>query len=380
MRILHLIDSGGLYGAETALLNLACEQRRAGHQVTIGCITLRSEPEKPIERAARARGLSARRVEMSGGISLDGFVVLPHTISALDPEVVHAHGYKAIILVGFCARRGCPATCVATAHGYTAVRRASKRFMFEVLDRYSMKYLDGVAAVSAAMREFLVSAGVPAAKVHVVPNGIPPAPESFVDISPVWNDAIGFARSAPTILGIGRLAPEKDFSLLLRAFALASEETSGSRLLIIGEGPERPCLEREALRLGISSRLFMPGYAESDLVLPFVKALVITSKSEGCPMALLQAMRAAVPVIAAPVGGIPEILGDPPAGLLVIRRVEEFANAIKETLLNGSLARERAEASQRRFESMYTAAKMAYEYERVYEVSRSSLSWRRRVG
>jgi glycosyltransferase involved in cell wall biosynthesis len=101
--------------------------------------------------------------------------------------------------------------------------------------------------------------------------------------------------------------------------------------------------------------------------LPRAAALAITSKTEGLPMVLLEAMRAGVPVISTAVGGMPDALGDPPCGrLLETRQAEEIAGALAETLRGGESVAAMTARARARFEAQFTSATMADSYQRMY--------------
>src|SRR5204863_232792 len=122
----------------------------------------------------------------------------------------------------------------------------------------------------------------------------------------------------PTLVAIGRLAPEKRFTLLLEAFARARSQSGGShQLLIVGEGPERRVLARRIAVLRLAGSVRLAGYVDgADRLLARAAGFVISSRTEGLPLALLEAMQWRVPILASAVGAIPELLDEGRRGTL----------------------------------------------------------------
>src|SRR5215475_4589642 len=133
MRILHLIHSEGVYGAETILLYLAREQQRA-HEPLIGSIRDPGTAETPFEALARSWGLTVVPIRIEPRPTPAVIGALAHTVRSLGADVLHSHGYKPNILLGALPRRR-RGPMLATLHGWTNVRRFSRMWLYERLDR-----------------------------------------------------------------------------------------------------------------------------------------------------------------------------------------------------------------------------------------------------
>jgi glycosyltransferase involved in cell wall biosynthesis len=145
---------------------------------------------------------------------------------------------------------------------------------------------------------------VPRHKITIIPNGI--ALESAGQPQD--------GRDPHLIAAIGRMAPEKGFDLLIEAMI----ELEGVQLLLIGDGPERERLERQARELGVSSAVRFMGWTDDPWsIRPRPSLLVVPSRRDAAPLVILEAMREGVPVVASRVGGIPEQVVDKKTGLLV---------------------------------------------------------------
>jgi glycosyltransferase involved in cell wall biosynthesis len=141
-------------------------------------------------------------------------------------------------------------------------------------------------------------------------------------------------QAPPVVLGVGRLAPQKDFSALLRAFALL-RRSRPLRLIVLGEGPERPALEALSRELGIAADVQLPGFVDNPF--PYLKrtaVFALSSRWEGMPTALLQALAFGTPVVSTDCpGGSREVLQDGRfGGLVPPGDVESLAAAISGAL------------------------------------------------
>ena len=366
MRIIHVIDSEGMYGAEVMLLNLAEEQMRSGHRPVIASIRERDEIDTPLEDEARRRGLEAVTFRMADGPNFAGAWDILRYARLESFDVMHTHGYKGDILFGFIPVRLRKIPLICTLHGWTSMRKLSKLGAYEYLDALSMRHFDAVCVVSEAML------GHPRLKtlngrgrIHFVPNGIPPQPEPAC---PPDDEIADFCRQGPTIVSIGRLSEEKGHRYLVEAFARLVKSIPDARLLIVGEGPERGDLESLARSRGLDGRFLLPGYRDQAWrYLTFCTAFVLPSLTEGLPITLLEAMRAGVPVVSTAVGGIPGLLGNGEAGFLVEQQCPEaICRGVMELMRDPGVAGAIARRAADRVRNDYSSARMAERYLELY--------------
>jgi len=205
-----------------------------------------------------------------------------------------------------------------------------------------------------AYREFL-----PGREVVVLPNGIDCRPFSLVPV-------VDCAEDAPlNLVYIGRIAREKGLYEALQGVRIAHELGVDARLVVAGAGPEQERLERYAHALGISTRVTFAGPvfgADKVRLLDGAHVMLLPSYSEGMPYALLEAMAAGVPVVATPVGAIPDVLADGTHGFLVPPR---DGKAIAEALAALAGDRERlswmSRACRRRIRAAFSIERLASE-------------------
>jgi glycosyltransferase involved in cell wall biosynthesis len=191
-----------------------------------------------------------------------------------------------------------------------------------------------VCPARAVVEDLATGFGAPRGRLHHIPNPI---------------DAEAIRRQAESgsspldeggvhLVAVGRLAPQKAFGRLLEAFRVVALERPEVHLWILGEGPERTVLETTARRLGISDRVHLPGFVDNPFAWLRRAALFVqSSKFEGLPNALLEALACGVPVVAVEEpGGTREILEEARGAVLVRGRLPEDLAAAIGRVLGGS--------------------------------------------
>ena len=221
---------------------------------------------------------------------------------------LHVHHHGALILCGIPARCAHVPRVVMTEHGLQALQeRANAR---RLTRRYS-RYATDITVVEPNQAEYFRTVlGIPARKVHYIPNGIRPVARSSEGVRSA-RQMLAIEPGEFTFFYVGRLNPVKDLGTLLQAFArLPPPLSERARLFLVGDGAERVRLETQRNELGLGERVRFLG-ARNDIaeVLMAADAFVMSSKSEGLPMVLLEAMAAGVPCVATAVGGIPMLFG-----------------------------------------------------------------------
>jgi glycosyltransferase involved in cell wall biosynthesis len=277
-------------------------------------------------------------------------------VRSTGSRIFHAHGYRADVL-GARAARGAGASLVSTAHGFTGGEARNR--LYEWLDRRSLTRFDAVIAVSEPLRDNLIRSGVDPAKLRVIENGIGP---SVALSGAEARRALGLPAQGRLIGWIGRMTPEKGADLLVQALEpLAGRD---AEIVLIGEGPERARLESEA---GAGFR-FAGLVPEASRYITAFDVLVISSRTEGTPMVLLEAMQAGVPVVAFRVGGIPNVLDGGAGWLVAPEDTTGLRNGVLEVLGNPAEVQARKETGRRRIAERFTLARWLDRLEEVYSL------------
>ena len=233
---------------------------------------------------------------------------------------------------------------------------------------------DHVIAVSRAVAHSIETSRVPHLRelppVEVLVHGID------LDRAPDRKTAaearhlLGLPDDAPVLGTVGNLTAKKDQTTLLRALALLRCSHPGVRLVIVGTGPMRQALERDARALGIADMVEFTGLRDDvPALLPAFDVFVLPSRFEGLPIALVEALAAGLPSVATSVGGVPEVITSGSEGLLVAPGSPELLASAVERLLSDEGLRRRMSLSAlqrsksfdirravRRIEEIYAAA------------------------
>ncbi|MCW5800909.1 MAG: glycosyltransferase [Deltaproteobacteria bacterium] len=227
--------------------------------------------------------------------------------------------------------------------------------------RATYRRADVVTAVSRGVAQALeTELGLARAKIHVVYN--PMVDDGVRALAAERIDHPWFAADVPVVVALGRLVAIKDYPTMLAAFA-AVRARRPARLFVLGEGPLRPGLEREARELGIAEDVRFHGFDPNPFkYLARAAALVHTSRAEGLPGGIIQAMACGVPVIATDADfGPREVITDRRDGYLVpVGDVAAIADRLERVLADRALARSlgtAAEVSARRFDTATALAR-----------------------
>lgn len=363
MKVLHVIDSGGFYGAEVMLLNLCLAQLDLGLDVEVISIGTPGDYEKALERKLIAHNISCTKWRMLALPDLRESRKLLNYGKAQGVSIIHSHGYKGNILFGMMPKKWRAIPVIATMHGYTKQKGFSKMKLNQLLDKFCLNRLDAVVLVSDGMRHQLPNSLIKS-KLYIVENGIPES------VPVAASEPIEFFEKITFNVGaIGRLSYEKNFQLLIRAMPLVLRELPNAKLVIYGEGSERTALELLVHELSIEHAVSLPGYIEEPARL-FHQADVFVncSLTEGMPMTLLEAMRDGCQIVASDIPANRSLLSElTTAATLVPLSPEGIAKAIISVaaMTTAEVASAKIEAVDL-FKSRYTAAEMARKYQSVY--------------
>jgi glycosyltransferase involved in cell wall biosynthesis len=268
---------------------------------------------------------------------------LGRALGEFAPELVSAHTAKAgWIGRAVAARRGWPV--LYTPHGWAIGDRLgpAQGLVFRWAERVAAGWASGIVCVSEYERELALRAGIAGTeKLHVIHNGVRDIPETL-RATPEANPV--------RMVSVARLEAPKDFRTLLEA--LAALRSLDWELELVGDGPLEREVREVARRGGIAERVRLLGYqAEPAIALARAQIFVLSSRSEGFPRSILEAMRAGLAVVASNVGGVSEAVAEGATGLLV-----PAGNA---EALSGALRKLIGDAAERK--RMGHAARLTYE-------------------
>lgn len=369
MKIMHVIDSGGLYGAEVMLLYLAQEQLRLGLSPVIASIGDPDILEKPLEREARRTGVPVVPFRMKPGLSYHGVKKILVFCQENQINLIHSHGYKGNILLGLLPRQIRKKPILSTVHGWTSISGFSKMRLYEWLDSQCLRFADAVVLVNAAMLERPKLARLNTkGKLSVIDNGIPIQTPEIGYLKSSDRDIVDFCHNATIVGALGRYSIEKGFDILIDAFQLLKARQKKIKLLIIGDGSLKKEYQKMVAQYKIQDSVMLTGYRQNAWqYLPLMHVLAMPSRTEGLPMTLLEAMRAKVPIAASAVGGIPRVIADRKMGKVVpAENAKALAEAIESLIVQKELAKTYTKCAYQHFTSTYSSNTMAIKYQRVY--------------
>ncbi|MGQ7274707.1 glycosyltransferase [Marinobacter sp. V034] len=368
IKVLHLIDSGGLYGAEKMLLTLVAEQIKQGLESVILSAGEKGIEDKAIEVEARRLGLPVKAWRMTPGFNLKEAWKILKWAKINEFDVIHSHGYKFNILMGLLPRKMRSIPLVVTLHGYVNAKRYTKMWLYEVLDRFVLKRIDKVCLVSPHMKSLSVIKKLSPEKVIVIENGLPASisnskKEIPKEISDFTNE------HSFNLLAVGRLSPEKNFAEIIRVLASGEFKKRNIGLSVIGDGSLFYQLKMLRDECGLAEKVQFFGY-RSDVVeiMSEFDLLVMPSLTEGLPVTLLEAMREGLPVIASNVGGLPSVLDNGNAGFIYQADKENALHCSLLSIINDSARlAEMSISAKSQFSSRFSSVVMAGSYKLVYE-------------
>ena len=354
LHVLEALEGGTLRHVRELLPELAAR----GYRVALAASPRRNPAlARDIARAFAACGIAFHELPMRRAISplsdLLNAVRLSRLIQTLRPDIIHTHSSKAGFLGRLAAAaRGVPV--VHTPHAFPFLMEGARatKSLYRFLERLVQPK---TAALVALSHEEVLAAralGFPDERIHRIPNGTsyPPLPEP--PTAP--RQGIGF---------FGRLSRQKGADILLNAVA-----GSGIEACLHGRGEEEAALRRQCQRLGISPRVRFMGECAQDEVVARMRgyaAVAVPSRWEGCPYVVLDAFAAGVPVIAAHVGGIPDLIQDGINGVLFpVGNAAALTRAITALLRNpphGLAAAAHATLAAHTLAAMADKLEVAYE-------------------
>ena len=358
MRILLATPGTDVGGAERVVITLAHHLPARGYEVVLwgpaGAL------ERELEGAAVHRIVVPHRGRSPAGV-LEGVARLAGAMRRANPAVVHAHNPRIAALAVLAARLGgAPRRprVLATFHG---VRHAEYRAAALLL-----RGADAVACVSPDLVAGLRAAGLPAARLRVVPNSVsvPAARDPEADARLDAELGLG---GAPVVVAIGRLAKQKNHARFLAAAARVAEVRPDVRFLLVGDGPLRAELAEQARSLGLDGRVTLTGVrhdvpaiaARADLV-------VFSSDWEGLSLVALESLAAGTPVLSTPVEGMRDLLEGGAVIVTGAATPADLARGMIDLLADPARLEILGARGRELVAARYSTAAMLDAYERLY--------------
>ncbi|MBC7925300.1 MAG: glycosyltransferase family 4 protein [Bryobacteraceae bacterium] len=359
MKIAYVITRGdSVGGASIHVRDMSSGMLARGHDVIVflgGC--------GPVTDALAERGVPYQALPNLGkpvDLRRDAaaYLELRKAFRRFEPDLVSAHTAKAGFL-GRAAAHALGVPAVFTPHGWAITDRISRNQgrVFTLAERIAAPWAKAIVNVCEFERRLALSKGVGRPEQHVVIyNGVHDSP---LRAKP------GLADRTLRIVSIARFEAPKDHVTLLHA--LSSLRDLSWELDLIGDGPDEHAVLELAKTLHLCRRIVFHGYVRDPAsLLQAAHLFVLSSRSEGFPRSVLEAMRAGLPVVASDVGGISEALGREAGVVVPSRDSPALTDAIRDFLLNPERRQRMGDAGHLIFGERFRFERTLLETEALY--------------
>ncbi len=361
--IVHVLSSFGVGGQERVALDLAIGQKARGHKVAV--LSLAPPPDGAMADEFREHGIAVDRVPKRGGLDASLVPRLVRTFKQLGAEVVHTHNPMPLIY-GAPAARLAGAAAIHTKHGANPGSRGHR-----MLRRAAAQLTHAFVAVSETTNvQALQQNDAPVNRLKTIANGIRldryhPDPEARA----ATRVELGLG-DAWVVGTVGRLDDYKNQALLVRA--MAPLLSSHVRLVIVGDGPARGLVEAEVAKLPEPRWVVMTGRRmDVPRIIPAFDVFALSSKTEGLPLVVPEAMAAGLPIVTTAVGGLPSVVDDGKTGLLVPVDETQLSAALAKLAAHRELAQAMGVAARETALHRYSSDRMVDAYLDLYARART---------
>ncbi len=364
LTVLSILDAPVVTGPARGLVYLA---RALPPEVRLHVALLRGRGAPPPPDLAALSGGALATTTLDELSPFDPLVIARAGALALrlGAQIVQSHSYKPH-LIALALRRTLPVRWVGHFHGWTAEDDKVKRY--HRLDAWSLPQGHRVVAVAQKAADTLVHAGIAPSKIVVIPNAVDRSDIDTPLSKAEARAALGLDPAAFVGAVVGRLSHEKGQDIALEALAQVAAAGAELTLAFAGDGPDREALEARTRALGLGDRVRFLGHQKQvGVVYRAADLLVMPSRSEAMPNALLEAMTVGLPVVATSVGGVPEVARHGVDGWIVPpASPESLAAAMLEARRDPEARAARVAEAQRRTADRHAPARRADRYLDLY--------------
>jgi glycosyltransferase involved in cell wall biosynthesis len=361
VRILQVISTLRVGGAQRMLVSLARRLKRSGHEVRV--VSVYAASGSAFEAELAADDVPAEFLGKGPGVDPRMIPRLARVLASFRPDLIHTH--MGVLKYAFAPAAARRAQVVHTVHNLAEreVERPSQLLQYVAFRTNVVPVAIGDAVAESIRRRYRLAA------CRVIPNGIPVAdyaapPGSVRD---ALRASLGIPPGAPTFVTVGRLEPQKDHATLVRAFASPRLRATGAFVLVVGDGVLREDVERLALEEGVADRVrFLGTRSDVPRLLAAADAFVLASRWEGNPLSVMEAMAAGRPVVATTVGCVPELVPASAGTLVAPGDVAALESALFDLASDLPRARAQGAAAARIAEATFDLSVMTRAYEALY--------------
>lgn len=356
-QIVHSLEIGGM---ERVAAYLAMESSPAYRPLVI-CLTIKGHFAPQVEAA----GIEVIELHKRAGVDLRLPQRLARILKERNIQIVHAHNSGPMFTGTLAGRLARVKGIIVTDHS----RQLPERFRVMATEWVMSRLADEIVSVSEHNKIDLVERlHWPADKIKVIANGVVETPPISPECAAALRQEFGITPRVPVILSAARLEPQKNMGALVAAAALLRGRGLPVKVLLVGEGSERPFLERQIAQNGLQDQVVLTGFRLDALALYRVADIfALPSRWEGLPMSILEAMSAKIPIVSTDVGDVNKAVKDGRNGLLVPSGdIQQMADGLYQLLTNKAQRRQFGEAGYQIWHDQYSVAQMVKSYEELY--------------
>ena len=356
----HFLAPARLGGMESVVADLCLGLLQHGHHVSVTPVTSGAPGAHPFVGKLEHLGVRVLPIRVGDRAYVTEAALARALLQEERPDVVHTHGFRPDLLEGRVARR-VDIPRVTTVHGFTALDLRTR--LYRWLQLRAFRSFDGVVAVSAALARELAESGVPAERIHEIPNARPT--RVLLHSPSEARRELSVSPDAFHVGWIGRLSREKGPDVFLRSLsALSGRHAVAS---VVGDGPMAQELRLLAVELGLDGMVRWHGEVpDARKLMRAFDVVVLSSRTEGTPVVLMEAIDAGVPVIATRVGGVPDVISPQEGTLVPPEQPHRLGEALQQMMREPDEARDRARRALRRLVSAGDTGRWIHRYEAVY--------------
>lgn len=366
-------------GPDKTILLSAEHHDRTRVSVAVAYLRGVSDQEFCIGEKARKSGIHIYEVPDRGKFDTGALRMIRDIVLHDDINLIHCHDYKSD-LYGFLVRKWLgerPIAMLSTAHAWVIM--GARGQLYRCLDLFLMKHFDHLIAVSQATKAEMLAAGVPGAKVSVIHNAVDTNTWARARVNADFRQEIGLEPTFPILGYVGRIMPEKDLCTWLRAAACIAKHHRNARFILVGDGDDdgtRRELQRLTEELGISGMTLFLGYQENLLpIYASFDVFMMSSRREGLPNSILEAMAMGLPVVTTDVAGAKELVTDGVTGFVHPQGdVEALARSLLMCINDCNLRLRMGAAGRARVEAEFSFSRRLKKVEDLYTAVVGNLS------
>lgn len=370
-RVLHFIESEGVYGAERVILNLSSAlSKRKEFEPVVGCIVPNNQSESALYNEAIKMGITALKLPIRNAYAPFDLFKIRKLLKQQHISLVHSHGYKPSVYAAILyLLTGIKA--ISTCHLWFNPKNGPLKMRVMIrLEKFFYRWFPRIIAVSAPIKDILLAEGIKEKQTAIIKNGVD-TPERLLnqDERNTLRESLGIKKDDLCILNSARLSEQKAQWVLIDAANQIKTKIPQVKVLIVGEGPLKGALQTKIDSLALNNEVKLLGFRKDvHELLQIADVFALPSIDEGMPMALLEAAASQRPIVSTSVGDIGKLIQDNSSGLIIpLESPTALADAVFKLHEDSTLGPRLAHNAYKKMESEYSSNAMANQYALIYK-------------